>query len=524
VGVIGVQFQLDGGNLGAEVSSPPYSVSWDTSQTANGSHVLTATARDAAGNHATSSSVTVTVSNTQLRPYTTNFPLTENPIFEGNNWVNGKTNGVDWADVQTTPGLAFGTNAGGYADPTALVAGSWAPDQMEQATVHSVNQNDNIYEEVELRLRSQISSRSNTGYEINFRCSKTGNAYSQIVRWNGPLGNFSYLWAGSGSQYGVADGDVVKATIVGNLITAYINGVQIAQVSDSTFPTGSPGMGFYLSGATGINSDYGFTNFMASDGVTSDTSPPTVPTNLAAIVISASQIDLTWSASTDNVAVAGYQVFRNNVQIATTAGTGYSDKSVAPGIQYTYTVSAFDAAGNISAQSAPVIAQTSSDADTTPPSIPNNLQSSNLTSTSVSVSWSASTDNVGVAGYKIFRAGTQVGTSATNSYSDSGLTASTAYTYTVSAYDAAGNNSAASSAASATTQASTGSTKFSLNDRVQVSSGPLNVRATANTTGTLLGTQATNITTHVITQPHRIATKANVFLAERIRAVMESSK
>src|SRR5450631_953083 len=300
VGVVGVQFQLDGVNLGAELIASPYSTSWDSSRTTNGSHLLTAGARDAAGNKTTSSAVTVTVNNVS-RLYSTAFPLTENPISEGHNWINGRTDGLDWGDVQTTPGLAFGTNSGGYADSTALLNGSWGPDQMAQATVHSVHQTDSLYEEVELRLHSAISAHSNTGYEINFRCSKTGNAYSQIVRWNGPLGNFTYLWANGGSQYGVANGDVVKATMIGNVITVYINGVQIGQVSDNTFMTGNPGMGFYLEGASGVNADYGFTTFMAADGLTTDTTPPSIPANLSASLITSSQIDLNWSASTDNV-------------------------------------------------------------------------------------------------------------------------------------------------------------------------------------------------------------------------------
>ena len=91
--------------------------------------------------------------------------------------------------------------------------------------------------------------------------------------------------------------------------------------------------------------------------------------------------------------------------------------------------------------------------DTTPPSTPANLAASAISSSAINLTWTASTDNVGVTGYKVFRAGVQVGTPTTNSYSDSGLTASTAYSYTVSANDAAGNNSAQSSSASATTQA-----------------------------------------------------------------------
>src|SRR5271157_5667725 len=91
--------------------------------------------------------------------------------------------------------------------------------------------------------------------------------------------------------------------------------------------------------------------------------------------------------------------------------------------------------------------------DTTPPTIPTNLTATAVSSSQINLSWTASTDNVGVTGYKIFRGGVQVGTSATASYSDTGLTASTAYSYYVSAYDAAGNNSGNSNTASATTQA-----------------------------------------------------------------------
>ncbi|MEU7871794.1 carbohydrate-binding protein [Dactylosporangium sp. NPDC049140] len=94
-------------------------------------------------------------------------------------------------------------------------------------------------------------------------------------------------------------------------------------------------------------------------------------------------------------------------------------------------------------------------ADTAPPTVPNGLASPAKTASSVSLTWNASTDNVGVAGYKVMRGGTQVGTSATTAYTDSGLNASTAYTYTVRAYDAAGNTSTDSSSITVTTQAST---------------------------------------------------------------------
>ena len=206
-------------------------------------------------------------SGSRHRVYTTRFSLAENPISEGGQWVNGRQEGLDWANVCTRAGLAYGTEPGTakYDDSTALLTGAWGPDQMAQATVRTANQNEKIFEEVELRLRSSLSAHRATGYEILFRCLKTETAYLEIVRWNGPLGDFTYLSRGTGSRYGVADGDVVKATIVGNVITAYINGVPMLQATDDTYASGSPGMGFYLEGASGVNSDYGFVDFLASD-------------------------------------------------------------------------------------------------------------------------------------------------------------------------------------------------------------------------------------------------------------------
>jgi hypothetical protein len=194
--------------------------------------------------------------------------MAENPISERGKWVNGREVGIRWANIATTPGLAYGTESGrsGYDDSTALLTGTWGSDQMAEATVRSVNQTERVYEEVELRLRSSLSAQRATGYEINFRCSKTAKAYAQIVRWDGRFGKFTYLTTQDGMKYGVADEDVVKATIVGNVITAYINGVQVLQATDNVYTIGSPGMGFFLDGAaSGVNKDYGFANFKASD-------------------------------------------------------------------------------------------------------------------------------------------------------------------------------------------------------------------------------------------------------------------
>ncbi|WP_158088788.1 fibronectin type III domain-containing protein [Thermoactinospora rubra] len=94
--------------------------------------------------------------------------------------------------------------------------------------------------------------------------------------------------------------------------------------------------------------------------------------------------------------------------------------------------------------------------DTTPPSVPGNLRVTGTTSSSVSLAWDAATDNVGVTGYVVFRGSTEVATVTGTAYTDSGLSPSTSYTYTVRARDAAGNRSAASNAVTATTSGGQG--------------------------------------------------------------------
>ena len=204
--------------------------------------------------------------------YSTNFSRAENPIREGGKWISGKKAGLDWADVRVLPGFAYGLEIGGnrparekYDDSTALLTGKWGPDQTAEATVHRTNKDDdNAYEEVELRLRSKLSRHKCTGYEVMFRCSKSPNAYCSIARWDGILGAYMMLQENRGSQYGVADGDVIKASIKGEVITVWINGVQIAQTHDYLFTDGNPGIGFYLEGATGVNEQYGLSRFSAT--------------------------------------------------------------------------------------------------------------------------------------------------------------------------------------------------------------------------------------------------------------------
>ena len=184
-----------------------------------------------------------------------------------------------------------------------------------------------------------------------------------------------------------------------------------------------------------------------------DTIPPSVPAGLRAAAVSSSQINLSWTASTDvGGAVAGYNLYRNGTVVATTAGTSYQDTGLSLSTTYSYAVSAYDTAVNVSLQSSPVSATTLG--DTTSPSVPTGLAATPVSISQINLSWTASTDpDSPVAGYNIYRNSVQIRSSITTSYSDTGLTPLTAYSYTVTAYDASGNESGQSTAASAITQA-----------------------------------------------------------------------
>jgi glucose/arabinose dehydrogenase/fibronectin type 3 domain-containing protein len=198
-----------------------------------------------------------------------------------------------------------------------------------------------------------------------------------------------------------------------------------------------------------------------------DTTRPTAPTGLTANAVSPTQVNLGWTASTDNVGVTGYRVERCQgagcttwAEIASTSTTSHSDTGRLPGTVYRYRVRAMDAAGNLSLYSSIATVTTPAVTDGSPPSAPAGLTAAPVGSGQVNLGWAASTDNVGVAGYRVERcAGTgctnfaQVASPSTTSYSDNGLSASTTYRYRVRAADAAGNLSGYSNVAEATTGA-----------------------------------------------------------------------
>jgi fibronectin type 3 domain-containing protein len=178
-----------------------------------------------------------------------------------------------------------------------------------------------------------------------------------------------------------------------------------------------------------------------------DVTPPASPASLSAQPMSYPlRVQLSWPAALDNVGVTAYVVSRDGVPLATVGDTGFTDSTVAGTTSYAYSVVAVDAAGN---QSAPAVASVltpeATPADTTPPSTPTGLRvATSRNPIAVQLVWAASSDDVGVAGYRVYRNGSPLATTGSTDYLDSTAKASTTYRYAVSAVDLAGNEGVAS--------------------------------------------------------------------------------
>jgi chitodextrinase len=176
-----------------------------------------------------------------------------------------------------------------------------------------------------------------------------------------------------------------------------------------------------------------------------DTQPPTAPANLAFTEPATGQIKLTWNASTDNVGVTGYDVYLNGTLLTSVPATVLTYTDTQPlSATVTYFVRAHDAAGNQSANSNSVT-RTGQGGDTQPPTAPTNLAYTQPQSGQIKLTWGASTDNVGVTGYDVYRDGSLIATvgGTVLTYTDSQPDTATV-SYYVKAHDAAGNQSVAS--------------------------------------------------------------------------------
>ncbi|GGJ47123.1 fibronectin type III domain-containing protein [Deinococcus roseus] len=206
------------------------------------------------------------------------------------------------------------------------------------------------------------------------------------------------------------------------------------------------------------NGLYQFTVGTGTGGGGYDTTAPTVPGTLTSPGKTSSSINVSWGASTDNVGVSSYEIYVNNVLKGTSSTTSYTITGLAASTAYSIKVRALDAAGNASAFNTAISVTTNApSSDTQAPTIPGTLTSPGKTSSSINVSWGASTDNVGVSKYEVYVNNALNGSSGSTSYTISGLTANTAYSIKVRALDAAGNASAFNTPISVTTSSQSSS-------------------------------------------------------------------
>jgi predicted phage tail protein len=468
--VANVQFKLDGNNLGSPDTSSPYGVSWDTGTATNAQHTLTAVATDAAGNTTTSATVTVTVSNTAPTGLVAAYGFDEGAgtttrDLSGNN-NNGTLNGATWAGAATAK---FG-NALTFNGLNNYVS---VPDSASLDLTTGMTLEAWVRPTAVVNTWRTVVMKENSSYYAYGMYAGTG---SGVPSGNGMIG-------GSDRDVRAASGislntwTHVAATYDGTAIRIFVNGVQSAQlaatgaIATSTAALkigGNAIWGEYFAGQIDEVRVYNkaltaaqLLTDMNTPVAGADTTPPSTPAALTATG-STGQVALAWSPSTDNVAVQRYDVYRSTTpgftasaanRIAQPAGTSYTDSALATGTYY-YRVQAEDLAGNLSGSSNE--ANASVTADTSAPTVPSGFTATGAAG-QATLAWTASTDNVSVARYDVYRStspgfvpslANRIAQPTTAGYTDGNLTAATYY-YRVAAEDPSGNTSAPSAEASA---------------------------------------------------------------------------
>jgi glucose/arabinose dehydrogenase/PKD repeat protein/fibronectin type 3 domain-containing protein len=412
VGVVGVQFLLDGASLGAEDTTAPYSVSWNTTAASSGSHALSAKARDAAGNVGNATAINVVVDN------------------------------VPPTGTVTINGGAVATNS------TAVALTLSATDQLSNVTQMRFSNSGNSYSTAEAFATSKSWTLTNGGGTktvfVQFR--------DAVGNWSGAFTDTIVVDTTAPTISGVQATNVTGASASISWTTSegatsrVEYGPTTAYGSSTAFdPTLVTAHSVVVSGLSALttynyrvrsidpagNERIGTNGTFTTTGT--DTTPPTAPAGLAAVVVSSTEIDLTWTASTDNVGVVNYNVFRAGTQIGSSSSAAFADLGLQPTTTYTYLVYAVDAAGNVSPGS-------SVTATTVPFNI-SNVTASAVTATTAEISWDTDQPATSQIEYGVtpaYGSITPLDVTLTTSHTHSlaGLTANTTYYYRVRSVDA----------------------------------------------------------------------------------------
>ena len=327
----------------------------------------------------------------------------------------------------------------------------------------------------ELTVESLSSVARSLNFRVTVRDNRAGgpanNSDDMIVTVNATAGPFtvsspntavsyvggstqSVTWNVAGTtanNVNCANVDILISTNAGTSWTTLLAATPNDGTQAVTIPN-TPGTTnrIMVKGTNHIFFDVSNTNFTITAGSAPDTTAPTAPT-LSASGTTETTTNLSWSGATDNVAVTGYDIYKDDVLLGSTASTSYSVTGLTNSTTYLFTVKAKDAAGNASVASNGVSVTTLTPTpDTTAPTAPT-LTASGTTLTSTNLSWSGATDNVAVTGYDVYKDGVFLASTATTTYAATGLSSSTAYAFYVQAKDAAGNVSVASNTINVTT-------------------------------------------------------------------------
>ncbi len=437
VGVTGYEVFVDGASKATTTGATTVNL---TGLTANTTYAVTVKAKDAAGN--------VSAASAAGSLKTSELPDTTAPTAPGQPAVtNITTTGatVSWAASTDAKGVTgYDVYLGSSTTPVASTNGTTttvALTGLTPTTTYSVT----------VKAKDAAGNVSAASAATSFQTLEPADTTAPSTPGKPTISGITAAgavatWAASTDNKAVTGYDV------------YLNGAKVATVTGTTYTlSGLTQLTTYSvtirakDAAGNISPESAATSFTTLEGP--DTQAPSDVTNLA-FTSTTSSVTLTWTAATDNKGVVAYDVYEGATKVGESTGTSITINNLAAGAVKTYKVVARDAAGNVSGGvSIQATVKTPPPVDTTAPTKPGPLTSSNVTTTSVKLTWTASTDNVGVTGYDVYQGATKVQTVTAPTATITGLTANTTYSFTVKAFDAAGNQSAASDALSVKTAA-----------------------------------------------------------------------
>ena len=492
-----VAFLVDGTVVGTATAAP-YTFSWDSTTVPDGTHTVMSQAYDTSGNSAESEPISVTTLNADTTPPTaptalvatassaTSVSLTWTAATDDNGVTTylvfrdgtqvGTSTSTSYSDTnltQLTPYTytVYATDGAGNVGPASDPSTATTPDGTPPtapatltASYVSLNQvnlawsaaTDNVGVTGYVLTRNGVQISQSTGLTFTDSGLTDGTTYSYSISAVDAAGN-----VGPTTLATLTTPDLTPPTAPATFtataappnqvnlawsaatdnvgVTGYQlsrDGVQIKQLTGLTYSDAGLVVGStHTYSIVAVDAAGNVGTAKTATVTVSDTTPPTAPASFTALVVPPNQVNLVWTAATDNVGVTGYVLSRGGVQLKQLTGLTYSDTGLVMGTTYTYSIVAVDASGNLSPAKTVTVAL----ADTTPPTAPASFTAAIASASQVNLTWTAATDNVGVTGYVLSRGGVQLKQLTGLTYSDTGLAAGTSYTYSISAIDAAGN-------------------------------------------------------------------------------------